>query len=157
MNVRRVVGAGLIASVIMGMIEMIYEAVAGAGFWSPVVFIGATILRGLQSVQVPVPFLFWGVLFGLMGHMMNSVIFGLIFAWIVSRRSLVRGGLVVAGVSYAVVIFVVMWYVIVPAIDPVMLKLNATVFAIAHIMWGAALGLIVPQARAGNSKHATQV
>lgn len=156
MNVRRVVGAGLIASVVMGMIEMIYEAVAGAGFWSPVVFIGATILRGLQSVQVPVPFLFWGVLFGLMGHMMNSVIFGLIFAWIVSRTSLVRGRLVVAGVVYALAIFVVMWYVIVPAIDPVMLKLNATVFAIAHIMWGAALGLIVPPA-AGNSKHETQV
>ncbi len=143
MNVRRVVGAGLIASVVMGMIEMIYEAVAGAGFWSPVVFIGATILRGLQSVQAPVPFLFWGVLFGLMGHMMNSVIFGLIFAWIVSRTSLVRGGLVVAGAIYAVVLFVVMWYVIVPVIDPVMLQLNATVFAIAHIMWGAALGLIV--------------
>lgn len=157
MNVRRVVGAGLIASVVMGMIEMIYEAVAGAGFWSPVVFIGATILRSLQSVQVPVPFLLGGVVIGLAGHMMNSVIFGLIFAWIVSRTSLIRGRLVVAGVIYAVVIFVVMWYVIVPAIDPVMLKLNGTVFAIAHVMWGAALGLIVPQARAGSSKHETQV
>lgn len=157
MNVRRVVGAGLIASVVMGMIEMIYEAVAGAGFWSPVVFIGATILRGLQSVQVPVPFLFWGVLFGLMGHMMNSVIFGLLFGWISFRTTLSRGGLVTAGVVYALVIFAIMWFVVVPAIDPVMLKLNATVFAISHVMWGAALGLIVPQARAGNSKHETQV
>lgn len=38
-----------------------------------------------------------------------------------------------------------MWFLVVPAIDPVMLKLNGMVFSIAHMMWGAALGLIVPQ------------
>ncbi len=145
MDLRRVIGAGLIASVVMGMIEMIYEAVAGAGFWSPMVFIGATILRGFQSVEVPVPFLFWGVVFGLAGHMMNSVIFGLIFTWITTRTSLSRGGLVVRGIVYAIAIFVIMWFVIIPLIDPVMLKLNGTVFAISHVMWGVALGLIVPQ------------
>lgn len=145
MDLRRVVGAGLIASAVMGMIEMIYETVVGAGFWSPMVFIGATILRGLQSVQVPVPFLFWGVVFGLAGHMMNSVIFGLIFTWITARTTLSRGGLLLAGVIYALAIFVVTWYVVVPWIDPVMLKLNGTVFAISHVMWGTALGLIVPQ------------
>ena len=145
MDLRRVIGAGLIASVVMGMIEMIYEAVAGAGFWSPMVFIVATILRGLQSVPVPVSFVFWGVVFGLAGHMMNSVVLGLIFTRITRRTSLSRGGLVVAGAVYALAIFVVMWYVVLPAIDPVMLKLNGTVFAFAHVMWGAALGLIVPQ------------
>ena len=145
MDLRRVVLAGLIASVVMGMVEMIYEAVAGAGFWSPMVFIGATILRGLQSVEVPVPFLFWGVVFGLAGHMMNSVIFGLIFTWITARTSLSRRGLVVGGIVYAVAVFVIMWFVIIPLIDPVMLKLNGTVFAISHVMWGVALGLIVPQ------------
>jgi hypothetical protein len=36
-----------------------------------------------------------------------------------------------------------MWYLVVPAIDPVLRQLNATAFAIAHIMWGAALGLLV--------------
>ncbi len=145
MDLRRVVGAGLIASVVMGMIEMIYEALAGSGFWSPMVFIGATILRGFQAIQVPVPFLFWGVVFGLAGHMMNSVIFGLIFTRVTARTALSRRGLVLSGIGYAVAIFVVMWYAILPAIDPVMLKLNGTVFAIAHVMWGAALGLVVAQ------------
>ncbi len=145
MDVRRVIGAGLIASVVMGMVEMIYEAVAGAGFWSPMVFIGATILRGLQSVPVPVSFVFWGVVFGLAGHMMNSVIFGLIFSRIAGRTSWSRGTVVLAGAVYAIGIFIVMWYAVLPAIDPVMLKLNGTFFAIAHVMWGAALGLIVPQ------------
>jgi hypothetical protein len=129
----------------MGMVEMIYEAVAGAGFWSPVIFIGATILRGLQSVQVPVPFVFWGIVFGLGGHMMNSVILGLIFNRITTRTALSRGGLLAAGVVYALGIFVIMWFVVLPVVDPVMLKLNGTFFAIAHVMWGAALGLIVPQ------------
>ncbi len=145
MDIRRVVGAGLIASVVMGMLEMIFEAVAGAGFWSPIVFIAATVLRGLQSVAVPVPFLFWGVVFGLAGHMMNSVILGLIFSRITGRLSVSRGALIGAGIVYAVAIFVIMWFVVLPAIDPVMLKLNGSFFAVAHVMWGVALGLIVPQ------------
>ncbi len=35
-----------------------------------------------------------------------------------------------------------MWFVVVPAIDPLMLNLNAAVFFAAHLMWGAALGVI---------------
>ncbi len=145
MNGRRVLWAGLIASIVMGMIEMVYEGVAGAGFWSPVVFIAATILRGLQSVQIPVPFDLAGVVAGLMGHMMNSVIFGFIFAAIVGRSTMSRAALVGAGIVYSLVIFAIMWYIVVPTVDPVMLKLNGTVFAIAHIMWGAVLGLLLPQ------------
>ena len=143
MNVRRVVGAGLIASIVMGMIEMMYEAVAGAGFWSPVVFIGATVVRGLQSVQVPVPFDPAGVVLGLMGHMMNSVILGLIFTKLFAGS---RGALPARGVIYGLVVFGVMWFGVVPLVDPVMLKLNAAVFAISHIIWGAVLGLLVPHA-----------
>ncbi len=145
MGLRRVLVAGIVASLVMGMIEMIYEGLAGGGFWSPAVYIGATVLRGLQSVRIPVAFDFWGVVLGLMGHMMNSVIFGLIFTAIFARRASSRGGLVVSGAIYSLVIFFAMWYVVAPAIDPVILNLNATVFAIAHIMWGTALGLFVPR------------
>ncbi len=145
MNIRRVLVAGIVASLVMGMIEMVFEAVAGDGFWSPAVYIGATVLRGLQSVQIPVAFNFWGVVLGLMGHMMNSVIFGLIFATLLARGAKSRGTLVVSGAIYSLVIFFVMWYVVAPVVDAVILNLNATVFAIAHIMWGAALGLLVPR------------
>ncbi len=149
MNTRRVLLAGIVASVVMGMIEMIYEAVAGDGFWSPLIYIGATVLRRLQALQPPVGFAFWGVVLGLMGHMMNSVIFGFIFASVSSRRQMRRGPLVVSGAVYALVIFFVMWYVVVPVVDKVMLNLNAMVFALAHVMWGAALGLLVPQGSPG--------
>jgi len=145
MNVRRVVVAGLIASIVMGMIEMMYEAVAGAGFWSPVVFIAATVARGLQSVPVPVPFLLTGVVLGLMGHMMNSAILGLIFSGVFARLAASRGALAAWGAVYGLMVFGVMWYAVVPLVDPVMLKLNPAVFAIAHVMWGAVLGLLVPQ------------
>ena len=146
MDIRRAIVAGIIASVVMGMIEMIYEAAAGDGFWSPLIFIGATVLRRLQSVQMPVRFDFWGVVLGLMGHMMNSVILGLVFAAIFSHSAMSHGSRTVVGAGYALVIFFVMWYLVVPAVDRVMLNLNATVFAIAHLMWGAVLGWFGPQA-----------
>ncbi len=143
MSISRVVVAGLIASIVMGMVEMLYEAIGGAGFWSPVVFIGATVLRDLQSVSVPVPFMAIPVVLGLMGHMMNSVVLGLVFRAIFSGLRASREALIGVGVVYALVVFAVMWYLVVPAIDPVMLKLNGTVFAIAHMMWGAVLGLVI--------------
>lgn len=155
MGIRRVLVAGIVASLVMGMIEMIYEALAGDGFWSPAVYIGATVLRGLQSIQIPVTFDFWGVVLGLMGHMMNSVIFGLIFMAIVARSIRSRRGLVFSGAVYSLVIFVVMWYAVAPIVDPVILNLNATVFAIAHIMWGLALGLLVPRSAQGELRVRT--
>src|SRR6266511_310074 len=80
---------GLVASIVMGMWQMILEAIipGGAGFWSPLVFIAATILRDLQTVSVPVPFHLLGVLLGLIGHMMNAVIFGLLFTYLIAPRA----------------------------------------------------------------------
>jgi len=144
MSMTRVLGAGLLASIVMGMVEMVFEATAGNGFWSPLVFIAATVLRHLQSVPVPVPFMALPVALGLMGHMMNSMILGLVFGLIFSRFAIARGVLVGAGVAYALLVFAMTWYLVLPAIDPVMLKQNATFFAIAHVMWGAALGWAMP-------------
>jgi hypothetical protein len=144
MNMTRVFGAGLLASIVMGMVEMVFEATAGPGFWSPLVFIAATVLRPLQSVPIPVPFMALPVVLGLMGHMMNSMILGLVFGVISSRFAASRGVMVGAGVGYALLVFAMAWYLVLPVIDPVMLKLNAVFFAVAHVMWGAALGLTMP-------------
>jgi len=130
----------------MGMVEMVYEAVAGDGFWSPVVYIAATVLRGLQSLQPPVGFLFWGVVLGRIGHMMNSVILTWIFHRAVAQRVASRGPLVLTGAIYGLIVFFVMWYVVLPPVDAVMLNLSVTIFALAHLMWGAALGLLLPAA-----------
>lgn len=144
MNARRTIAAGLIASIAMGMVEMVYEALAGDGFWSPVIYIGATVLRGLQRLVPPVGFQFWPVVLGFAGHMMNSVILSWLFAAFLLRRLASRQSLVISGAIYGLVVFFAMWYMIVPVVDPVMLNLNASVFALAHLVWGAALGTFLP-------------
>lgn len=152
MDTRRIIVAGLIASVVMGMLEMVFEALAGDGFWSPVTYIGATVLRGLQSLRPPVGFHFGGVVLGLMGHMMNSAILGLVFTAVVARRIAARGSLIISGAVYGLVVFLVMWNAIVPAVDAVMLNLNAPFFAFSHIMWGAALGWLLPAREAVSAR-----
>jgi len=138
---------GLAASLLLGMWQMIVEAVipAGAGLWSPPIYIAATILRDLQSAGSPAAFNLLGVVLGLMGHMMNSVILGLIFAFVIGPRLPSLSRRIGGGVVYGVAIFLVMWFVILPLIDPVMLNLNAAVFFLGHMMWGAALGVVSNQ------------
>jgi hypothetical protein len=145
MNVARVLGASLLASLVMGMVEMVSEAAAGPGFWSPLVFIAATVLRHLQFVPTPVPFMALPVALGMMGHMMNSMILGIVFGLIFSRFAIGRGALIGVGVGYALLVFAMTWYLVLPVTDPVMLKLNPASFAVAHVMWGAALGLTMPE------------
>ncbi|MBI4213998.1 MAG: hypothetical protein HY534_06785 [Chloroflexi bacterium] len=137
----RVILAGLIASMVMGMVAMIYEAVAGAGFWAPVVFISATVLRDLQSISTPIPFLALPVVLGLMGHMMNSVILGIGYSKTLGDRFRGLTAGTVAGGGFGLLVFAAMWVIVLPLVDPVMLRLNAAAFAVAHLMWGGAIGL----------------
>ncbi len=101
--------SALIAGVVFGMLQMIVEAIlhAGesvvAGFFSPVEYIGATVLGGFNNPsfypagQLP-PVQALPIVLGLMGHMMNSVILGLIFFGIVSGLSHSRGTSIIAGI-----------------------------------------------------------
>ncbi len=43
---------------------------------------------------------------------------------------------------FGAVVFLGMWFLIIPLIDPVMLNLNAAVFFVGHMIWGAALGAV---------------
>jgi uncharacterized membrane protein YagU involved in acid resistance len=140
----KLLAGGFVAGMVMGMWQMIVEALLpnGAGFWGPLIAIGATVLRNLQTFTKPAAFDTLGVFAGLMGHMMNSIIFGLIFALLIAPRTRSLLGRVLAGMVYAVAIFVVMWFVVAPIVDPAMLKVNGVVFFIGHLMWGAALGLV---------------
>jgi len=142
MSSKRIIWAGLIASMVMGMWEMVAEQIAGGnGFWSPVTYIAATILRDYQQVATPVPFEALPVVLGLMGHMMNSVILGAGFAYITRPVHGSRSELVGFGVVYGIVVMFVMWLVLLPLVDPVMLRVNGVNFLVAHVMWGVGLGL----------------
>ena len=82
----KLLAAGLVASMVFAMWEMIIEAFIGAGFWATPVYIGATVLRDLQNVGMPVPFNLLGVILGLMGHVGNGAIFAFAFAFKIGSR-----------------------------------------------------------------------
>jgi len=137
---KKVFLAGIVASIVMAMLAMVYEGFFNAGFWAPPTFIAATILRNVQEVAIPVPFLLFPVLLGMMGHMMNSVVLGMVFGKVFGARLASFGTGVAYGAVYGISIFILMWFVILPLIDPVILNLNPYVFALAHIIWGAVIG-----------------
>ena len=144
MNPRTILIGGIVASLVIAMWEMVVEAVIpdGAGFFGPPIAIGATIVRDLQGSQNPIGFDLAALVLGLAGHMMNSVILAAIFGFAIGRRGLGTMPLLVAGIAWGVAVFAAMWYVVVPAIDPLVLNLNAVAFLAGHMMWGAALGLL---------------
>jgi len=54
-----------------------------------------------------------------------------------------RNALVIGGAVYGLGVFVVMRFAVVPFLDPVLLSLNTPAFAMAHLMWGAIVGLVL--------------
>ncbi len=152
MDKRRILVAGVVASLVIAMWEMIVEAIIpdGAGFFGAPVAIGATVVRDLQGSANPIEFHALAFVAGLMGHMMNSVILAAIFGAVVARRALSATATIVAGMGWGVAVFVAMWYVVVPLVDPLMLNLNAAAFFAGHLMWGAAIGYL--WSRAGQDR-----
>ncbi|MEO8468225.1 MAG: hypothetical protein ABI573_01005 [Chloroflexota bacterium] len=144
MDRRNILVAGVVASLVIAMWEMIVEAVIpdGAGFFGAPIAIGATIVRDLQGSANPIPFNAPALVLGLMGHMMNSVILAAVFGLIVVRSSWSRTATVGAGMAWGAVVFVGMWFVVTPAVDPLIGNLNGGVFFAGHLMWGAAIGLL---------------
>ena len=144
MDVRRIVVGGVVASLVIAMWEMVVEAIipGGAGFFGPPIAIGATIVRDLQGSTNPIPFDGLALILGLMGHMMNSIILAAIFGLIVSRLSPSGGGIVAFGMGWGVAVFVGMWFVVAPLIDPLMLNVSAAAFFLGHVMWGMVLGAL---------------
>ena len=88
------------------------------------------------------------VVLGLAGHLINSVILTMLFALLVAPRLASRNALVVGGIVYGLAVFVALWFGVVPLVDPVFLKINAPVFVIAHIAWGATLASMLAREHA---------
>jgi len=154
-NTRAILIGGIAASLVIAMWEMIVEAVlpGGAGFFGPPIAIGATIIRDLQGSANPIPFDLAALLLGLAGHMMNSVILAVVFGVAVGRRGLGSTALPLAGIAWGVVVFAAMWFVVVPAIDPLVLNLNGVAFLAGHVMWGAALGFLWARTGTGERSY----
>lgn len=155
MQIKSILIGGIVASIVMGMWQMVVEAILpdGAGFFGPLIAIGATVVRDLQGAGNPIPMDIVALVLGLAGHMMNSVILAAVFGLVVPRFVHGTTALLIGGMVYGAAVFVGMWFVVVPLIDPLMHNVNGVVFLVGHLMWGAALGLL--WARFGAPSQAT--
>ncbi len=140
---KRIIVAGLAGGLAMATAQMVFEAIAGDGLWAFPVLTAATVMRGLQSVQSPVAFSLLPLAIGLAGHLLASV--GFTVALALLRGSRGGGPMVLAlyGAINGLVLGVLMRVVVVPAIDPVLLRLDAWAFALAHLVWGSVAGLVL--------------
>jgi len=112
--------------------------------WAPPQGIAQSIGIGTQGWD----FQFVPFILGIMGHMMNSIIIGLIFLAVATALRLRQLALVAAGVIYGVVVYLVMYYPILRGL----LASNSGSFltsnpewswVLAHLMYGAILGFLL--------------
>jgi hypothetical protein len=134
--------AGLIAGLVFAMWAMIV-GIFTSNLWAPPQGIGQALGIGHQGHDFQVvPFIV-----GLMGHMLNSVIFGLIFLAIVAALHLRGVAAVVAGMMYGIVVYAVMYWLVLRNLlsgtSGSFLTANPEwSWVVGHLMFGAVLGLL---------------
>ncbi len=132
--------AGLIAGIVMAMVAMMLMPMQGKGMMYPVklmagTFQGDAALSGGMGTDV----------LGLMIHMMMSAVLGLIFGLIIGGLGL-HGilTLIIAGIVFALIVFVVNWLVTLPLTDKVMKDgISPMVFGMTHVFYGGVLGWLI--------------
>lgn len=138
----RIEGRSLLIAVAAGlgfaMTEMIIEAVAGKGFWAPLRFIASILTRGKDTDP---SFSLGPVIVGAAGHMIESVVLGLIFIVLAGRIVHSAIGLALTGMVYGAVLFAGSWFVVLGLVDSALLLLNGAGFLVSHMMFGLLLGL----------------
>jgi uncharacterized membrane protein YagU involved in acid resistance len=134
--------AGLIAGLVFAMWAMIV-GIFTSNLWAPPQGIGQALGIGHQGHDFQVV----PLIVGLMGHMLNSVIFGLIFLAIVTALHLRGVAAVVAGMMYGIVIYAVMYWLVLRNLlsgtSGSFLTANPEwSWVVGHLMFGAVLGLL---------------
>jgi hypothetical protein len=137
---REIVGTGVVAGIIggmlMAMIMMVATAAGGMGLLAPLRLIAAT-FYGKDAMTGGGP-----LIVGLMVHMMNSMVFGVLFAWTAGRRLAALPALM-AGVAFGVAIWAVMTFGGLPMLNPMMrerVAMMPVVWFVAHVAFGMGVG-----------------
>lgn len=137
--------AGLVGGIVMAMMMMMVTALSGMGLLAPVYAIAATFnpswaaTRGFDLVPL---------LVGLMVHMMNSAIFGAIFAallWRIAPRTLVSPVSLLSGMVWGALLLGFNQLIVLPALDKPLLAATSGIFGwwlLSHLMFGAVLGAL---------------
>lgn len=129
----------------MAMFMMIVTALTGMGFLAPLYAIAATFNPSWAMMK---GFDLGPILVGLMLHMVNSAVFGLIFALLVCwiyPRTLALPVAAIAGMVWGLILLVVNQYIVLPLVDASMVTATRGIFGwwlIGHLMFGIVLGVI---------------
>jgi len=130
--------AGVIGGLLMAAFAMIATTLLGQGPFAVPQLIGAA-FRGPEALLSGFGIVVWGVVL----HLLTSAAYGMLFATLV-RRDTPRGIAMLAGVAFALGIFVLMMFVIVPVVDPVMANRASMMIGtmlVMHVLYGVGLGL----------------
>jgi hypothetical protein len=139
---RLVVGGagGLLGGVVMAAFSVSLALARGHGMWMPVKLIGGIVL-GPGAVNNPSSFSLSPILTGLAVHVAVSVLLGSLFALLASWLRLPPVTLVLYGMVYALVIWFVALFFVLPMVYPLFANnTNPALFALSHILYGLTLG-----------------
>jgi hypothetical protein len=134
---------GLAAGMAFAMWAM-FVGIFASKLWAPPQGIAQSVGIGAQGWDFQIV----PSLLGIMGHMMNSIIIGLVFLAIAAALRLRGVGLVIAGMMYGVVVYLIMYY---PVLRGILSTTSGSFltsnpewsWVLGHIMYGMILGLLL--------------
>lgn len=160
--------AGVVASVVMAMYAMGASWVADTGLFTPLHHIASLwaspepMMSSMQQAMAGDAFQISAgtALLGVLIHLTTGAAYGAVFGLVVPRLHLGRGAVLVAGLAYGAVVFVVSAFVGLPvaaaifdAGDPIRNMAEMAgwwTFAIEHLLFGLVLGALVARSDRGS-------
>jgi uncharacterized membrane protein YagU involved in acid resistance len=129
--------AGLIAGVVFMMAEMLMVWLfLGQSPWGPPRMIAAMVL-GQNVLPPPATFDIGIVTVAMMIHFVLSIIYGVIFGWIVHNMS--KGTAILTGAGLGLLIYLINFYPIAAVLFPWFAMARNWVSIVSHILFGAIL------------------
>jgi len=123
---------GLISGIVAGAVMALYLVIAG---WLLGTDAG-TMLARFDPGEATSP------LRGALMHLAVSGVYGIVYALIATRLWRVRWPGALKGIAYAAILFVVTEGLLLPRTQSPLLAIPWTHFAIAHLLYGATLGVL---------------
>ncbi len=141
--IRHGVIGGIIAGIVFAVGEMLISAALGSGFFDPLRLIGAMAL-GMQALQPSYPLL-TAVLVGIIIHLILSMIFGVIFFYLLAltrQHSATTLGFLVYGMIYGLALWIFNFLLIAPAAFPFLATADPLwpVFFVHTFLYGMVIG-----------------
>lgn len=134
--------AGALAAIVMGLVLMIVMAYRGAGFFTFLQLIGATLLGGDWMSSPIAAASIGGVL-----HLLTGASLGAMFAFLVRDVDEASSALA-AGVAYGASVFLFMTFLILPWGNPVMFySIDKGLYFLGHLVFGLTLPIALLRRR----------